>query len=155
MKKEKHIIWSIVHFDDLSTKQLYDLLELRTKIFVVEQDCPYQEVDDKDLMAFHVLGYTMQGKLIAVARILPKGLSYNEISFGRVAIDIDGRGSGLGHELTTTMISFIENRFNTNVIRISAQSHLNNFYETHGFKTVSEEYLEDDIPHFEMLRSAN
>lgn len=151
-KKEQDIIWSILHFNDLSSNQLFDMYELRTAVFVVEQDCPYQEVDYKDKVAYHVLGYTKNNDLIAVGRILPAGISYTEVSLGRVAIDMKHRGSGLAHQLNSEMISFINTRLNTDSIRISAQSHLINFYEKHLFKVVSEEYLEDNIPHVEMLR---
>ena len=154
-KKEDYFIWSIVHFNDLSTLCLFDILKLRTEIFVVEQDCPYQEVDDKDKKAFHVFAYSEKGEMAAVARILPEGISYNEVSLGRVAIKEKYRGYGLAHEMTKKMISFISSRFSTDLIRISAQSHLVSFYNKHGFINVGGEYLEDGIPHHEMLRSSN
>lgn len=154
-KKAVNILWSIVHFNDLSTWQLFDLYKLRTEVFVVEQDCPYQEVDEKDLSAFHVLGYSNKRELIAVSRILPKGISYEEASIGRVAIKASYRNLGLAHLLNERSIQFIETRLNTSSIRLSAQSHLRSFYEKHQFNVVSEEYLEDGIPHIEMLRSAD
>lgn len=153
-KKEEQIIWSILHYNDLSLDQLFDLLELRTAVFVVEQDCPYQEVDEKDKSSYHVLGYSKQ-ELIAVARIIPKGLSYKEVSFGRVAIKKEYRGKGLANLLSKKLISYISVHLNEAVIRISAQCYLQAFYENHGFKISSKEYLEDGIPHIEMLRSAN
>lgn len=154
-KKEQDIIWSIVHFNDLSSTQMFDVFELRTAVFVVEQDCPYQEVDAKDKVAYHVMGYTLEGELIAVGRILPLGISYNEVSLGRVAIKESFRGKGIAHRLNEIMVSFIQTRLNTDSIRISAQSHLIDFYSKHSFTVVSEEYLEDNIPHVEMLRSTN
>ena len=154
IKKESAILWSILHFDDLSTMQLFDILALRTEIFVVEQDCPYQEVDEKDKKAFHVMAYTKENQLIAVARILPPGISYKELSFGRVAVKMNFRGKGFGDLLNRKLIDYIESRFPNENIRISAQSHLKSFYEKHGFKQVSEEYDEDGIPHIEMLRLA-
>ena len=155
IKKDSNIIWSIVHFNDLSIDQLFDILELRTEVFVVEQDCPYQEVDQKDKESFHVMAYANNMELIAVARILPAGISYEEVSFGRVAVKENYRGKGIAHVLNDRLISFIRSRLLSDKIRISAQSHLLSFYEKHGFKKVSEEYLEDDIPHIEMLLSPN
>lgn len=154
-KKVGDIIWSIIHFKDLSTQQLFDIMKLRTAVFVVEQDCPYQEVDDKDLESFHVMAYTADNELIAIARILPAGISYKEVSLGRVAVKESYRNKGIADILTEKTIRFIYTRLAANTIRISAQSYLTKFYENHGFKKVSEEYLEDDIPHFEMLRSTN
>ncbi len=154
-QKDNKLIWSIVHFEDLSIDQLFDIMELRTEVFVVEQECPYQEVDQKDKSSFHVMAHSPEGDLVAVARILPKGLSYSEVSFGRVAVSETYRGKGIADELTKKLISFISSRLLSNEIRISAQCYLAGFYEKHGFKKVSEEYLEDDIPHVEMLLSAN
>jgi ElaA protein len=154
-KKAPKILWTILHFNDLSIQQLFDLLKLRTEVFVVEQNCPYQEVDDKDLSAYHIMGYSNKKELIAIARILPKGISYAEISIGRVAVKQAHRNKGLAHELNERSIRFIENRLLATSIRLSAQSHLRSFYEKHRFKVVSEEYLEDGIPHVEMLRSTS
>lgn len=155
IQKDNNIIWSIVHFNDLSIDQLFDILELRTEVFVVEQNCPYQEVDQKDKESFHVMAYGNNKELVAVARILPAGVSYKEVSFGRVAVKENFRGKGIAHVLNDRLISFIRSRLLGEEIRISAQSHLLLFYEKHGFKKVSKEYLEDDIPHIEMLLSAN
>lgn len=152
-KKEDEIIWSIIHYNDLSLDQFYDLLELRTAVFVVEQDCPYQEVDIKDKSSFHVLGYQKE-ELVAVARIIPSGISYPEVSFGRVAVKIDHRGKGIANELTHKLVKFISAKYQSD-IRISAQCYLTSFYENHGFKIASEEYKEDGIPHIEMLRLTN
>lgn len=153
-KKEDKIIWSIIHYNDLSVDQLFDLLALRTAVFVVEQDCPYQEVDEKDKSSYHVLAYTNK-ELIAVARIIPEGISYEEVSFGRVALKQNWRGKKIAHILTQKMIAYISTHFNNGAIRISAQCYLQGFYEKHGFKISSDEYLEDGIPHIEMLRSAD
>ncbi len=154
-KNYDDIIWTIMHFDDLSVNQLFDLLELRTRIFVLEQNCPYQEVDVKDKIAFHSFAYNKSGKMIAVARILPPGISYDEVSFGRVGIDLESRGKGLAHLLTRNLIAFISSRYPTKSIRISAQCYLIEFYEKHNFIKVSKEYDEDGIPHIEMLKSSN
>jgi ElaA protein len=154
MQKEEEILWSAIHFNDLSLDQLYDLYALRTEVFVVEQDCPYQEVDQKDRSAIHLLGYSKEGELALVARVLPPGISYKELSFGRVAVKMTYRSKGYGHQLNKKLIEYITSRFPGNAIRISAQSHLKGFYESSGFKKVSEEYDEDGIPHIEMIRLA-
>lgn len=154
-KNDDDIIWTIMHFDDLSLHQLFDLLELRTRIFVLEQNCPYQEVDEKDKVAYHAFAYNKLGKMIAIARILPPGISYDDVSFGRVGIDLGSRGKGLAHLLTKNLIAFISSRYPSESIRISAQCYLTEFYEKHNFIKVSDEYDEDGIPHLEMLRSAN
>lgn len=155
MQKEEDILWSAIHFNDLSIDQLYDLYALRTEVFVVEQNCPYQEVDKKDRSSIHLLGYSPKGELVLVARVVPPGISYKELSFGRVAVKLTYRSKGYGHQLNKKLIEFIRSRFPKNAIRISAQSHLKSFYESHGFKKVSEEYDEDGIPHIEMLRLAD
>lgn len=154
MQKEKEILWSAIHFNDLSIDQLYDLYALRAEVFVVEQNCPYQDIDLKDRSAIHLLGYSLEGELALVARVLPPGISYDEMSFGRVAVKMNYRSRGFGHQLNQKLISFINSRFPGNSIRISAQSHLKHFYEKSGFRKVSEEYDEDGIPHIEMLRLA-
>ena len=156
MEKNDHdILWDIIAFDDLSLRQLFDIYQLRTEIFVVEQECAYQEVDEKDLKAMHVVGYTNDQELAAVARILPPGLSYPDASFGRVGVSKKHRKRGLAHQMTRQMISFIEDNFANSDIRISAQCYLIDFYKKHAFKISSEEYDEDGIPHIEMIRSSN
>tara|TARA_B110000503_G_scaffold118234_1_gene178966 strand:- start:6656 stop:7051 length:396 start_codon:yes stop_codon:yes gene_type:complete len=127
-------------------------MALRTSIFVVEQNCPYQDIDDKDLTAFHVYGKIDQN-VIAVCRILPSGISYAEISIGRVAVSMEYRGTNVANDLMHQTIHFIENQWGKKDIRISAQQHLTTFYNRFGFVQVSEMYLEDDIPHVEMLRT--
>lgn len=144
------IKWSAKAFKDLSVDEYFEIIYLRTEIFVVEQDCPYQEVDEKDRQSFHLFGRTENGKLIAVTRVLPKGVSYKEISIGRVALKKDYRGKGIADELMLETFKFIESEFGKQVIRISAQEYLLNYYSKHGFNQVGEGYLEDNIPHIEM-----
>jgi ElaA protein len=144
--------WTTKHFKDLSVDEYFEILHLRTAIFVVEQDCPYQEVDEKDRKSYHLFGKSENGEVIAVTRILPKGISYNEISIGRVALKKEYRGKGIAGELMKESLMFIEKQFGKEDIRISAQTYLFNYYSKFGFQSVGEEYLEDNIPHIEMLR---
>lgn len=147
------ITWSVLQFNDLSVKQLFDVLQLRNQIFIVEQDCPYLDVDEKDPKSFHVLGVDQHQKLIATSRILPPGVSYSEVSIGRVAVAIESRGSGIGDELNRVSMKFISDYYGDVPIRLSAQNHLSKYYKKHGFEVVSEPYDEDGIPHVEMLYS--
>jgi len=147
-----NITWHCLPFDQLSVSDFHNLLQLRINVFVVEQNCPYPELDDKDPKVFHVFG--KQGnQVVAVARLLAKGISYDEWSIGRVATHLDYRKQKLGHELMHYCHEQIEAIAGKVPIRISAQEYLQQFYESQGYKKVSEMYLEDDIPHIEMLRS--
>lgn len=144
--------WSVKHFSELSAKELFDIYKLRVEIFVVEQNCPYQEVDNKDLPAFHLSGYH-ENELVAYCRILPKNISYPETSIGRVVVKASFRKYKLGTLLMEKAMQEIKTRFPKEGIRISAQSHLENFYASLGFVSTGKRYLEDDIPHVEMLFS--
>lgn len=142
----------IVSFDNLSLTNFHDLVALRIAVFVIEQNCPYQDLDGKDKQAFHALIRDEQtNKLIGTARILPAGLSYPEVSIGRVASHPDYRDKKIGHLLMTSTMDFVKKNLNDSDIRISAQSHLCRFYSQYGFVSTGKEYLEDDIPHTEML----
>lgn len=145
--------WEAKAFKNLSVDEYFEILHLRTAIFVVEQDCPYQEVDEKDRKSFHLFGRNGNGEVIAVTRILPQGVSYNEVSIGRVALKKEERGKGVATELMNETLQFIEKQFGKVVIRISAQTYLLNYYGKFNFNPVGEEYLEDNIPHIEMLRN--
>ena len=147
------IIWHYKSFNELSATELYYILQLRNNVFVIEQDCIYQDADGKDLKCGH-LWATIDNQIVAYSRIVPQGISYdNEPSIGRVVTNGDFRGLGLGKQLIKYSILTIENNYFTSSIRISAQLYLKEFYESFGFKQVSEVYLEDDIPHIEMLRN--
>ncbi|PCJ25841.1 MAG: GNAT family N-acetyltransferase [Flavobacteriales bacterium] len=146
-----NITWKTKAFNDLTVNEFYEIIYLRTAIFVVEQDCPYQEVDEKDRQSFHLFGRTESGEVIAVTRILPQGVSYKEISIGRIALKKEWRGKGIADELMNETFKFIEKEFGKQSIRISAQQYLFNYYSKHGFIQVGEMYLKDDIPHIEML----
>ena len=145
------ITWHSIPFSELSTQQLYQLLKLRVDVFVVEQNCPYPELDGKDTLAGveHLLGYADE-ELVACARLLPPGTSYDNTSIGRVATKQSARGDGLGHQLIKEALTRCEALWPSTTIDIGAQKHLENFYASHGFKTISEMYLEDDIPHVDM-----
>lgn len=142
--------FKIKTFDELSNKELYSILRLRSEIFVVEQNCVYQDMDNKDLKAFHLMAID-EGQIVAYLRILNKGVSYKEISIGRVVVKKEYRRRKLGLEIINRAIDYIKNIMKENEIRISAQVYAKNLYKKAGFKEVSEEYLEDDIPHVEML----
>lgn len=142
--------FKIKTFDELSNKELYSILRLRSEIFVVEQNCVYQDMDNKDLKAFHLMAID-EGQIVAYLRILNKGISYKEISIGRVVVKKEYRRRKLGLEIINRAIDYIKNIMRENEIRISAQVYAKNLYKKAGFKEVSEEYLEDDIPHVEML----
>jgi ElaA protein len=136
-------------YKELSVDELYETLKLRCAIFVIEQNCNYQDMDDKDQDSYHLLGY--EGKqLAAYARLLPKGLSYKEASIGRVVVYQDFRKKGSGVELMKKAIEETKRLFHTNEIVISAQCYLERFYSNLGFKIEGESYLEDDIPHVKM-----
>lgn len=144
--------FQVKHFTELSTLEFHDILQLRINVFIIEQNCPYPELDGKDKKAYHVFARDGFGNLVATARILSQGVSYKEVSIGRVATSLDHRNKGLGQQLMSETLIFIKQEFDLVPIRISAQSYLVNFYETHGFISTGKEYLEDDIPHTEMLR---
>ena len=146
-----NITWTTKAFKDLSVDEYFEILYLRTAVFVVEQNCPYQEVDEKDRQSYHLFGRAENGQVIAVTRILPKGVSYEEASIGRVALKKEYRGKGIADKLMLESLKFIEKEFGKQAIRISAQQYLLNYYNKHGFVQVGEMYLEDDIPHIEML----
>lgn len=144
--------WEIKAFDQLSLQELYTILTLRTNVFVVEQACPYPEVDGKDPNCLHLLG-TINGELVAYLRILPAGLRYDKVSIGRVVIKPSHRGKGFGRLMMEQAIHCITNEWKESQIKIGAQAYLEKFYQSLGFEPVSEVYLEDDIPHLDMLYS--
>ena len=142
--------WKIKRFEELTTTELYEILRVRAEVFVVEQTCIYQDLDEKDKRAYH-LYCEENGKVKAYLRILDKGVSYSEISIGRVLTTENNRRKGLAREMMEKAIDYICKDLGENQIRISGQLYLQVFYESLGFQTVSEMYLEDDIPHVEML----
>ena len=143
---------SVKTFDELSTDELYQILRLRSEIFVVEQDCVYQDVDNKDQKALHIIG-TKNGEIVAYTRIFKPGDYFNNVSIGRVVVSQDQRKYGLGKQIMQASLAAIDQRFPNQPIEISAQSYLLKFYMELGFKVTGEEYLEDGIPHRRMLKA--
>lgn len=141
--------WEIKAFNELSLEELYSLLALRSEVFVVEQNCVYQDVDYKDSEAFHLMG-TIDNQIVAYARIFSAGKYFENASIGRVLVKENYRIQKIGHELMREAIVAVKMKFGTARITISAQSYLEKFYEQHGFSTVGDGYLEDDIPHIRM-----
>ena len=141
---------SVKTFDQLSLEELYFLLQLRSEVFVVEQDCVYQDVDGKDQKALHVIG-KKDNTIIAYTRIFKAGDYFKEASIGRVVVAKNLRHFNYGSEIMEASIDAIKKNFNTNEIKISAQLYLKDFYNSFGFKTTGSSYLEDGIPHIAMI----
>lgn len=146
------IEWSLKKFEELSALELYEILRLRSEVFVVEQNCVFLDMDDKDQFSLHLQG-RIDGKLAAVVRILPPGLAYAEPSIGRVVSSPLFRRKGVGIELMNTAIQETISLHGNIPIKIGAQLYLKKFYESFGFLQCSETYLEDDIPHIKMIRN--
>ena len=138
-------------FEELTKHELYDLLQLRSEVFVVEQDCVYQDLDGKDEKAIHVLGFKNK-RIVAYTRIFKPGDYFEFASIGRVVVDENERQHKYGFDIINASAEAIKNHFNETTIKISAQVYLKKFYNSLGFKAVGEEYLEDDIPHIAMIR---
>ena len=145
--------WKIKRFEELTTTELYEILRVRAEVFVVEQTCVYQDLDLKDKKAYHLFCEN-NGEIVAYLRILDKGVSYPEISIGRVLTRETNRSTGLAREMMQKAISFVEEELSEMQIRISAQLYLKRFYESLGFSVTSDIYLEDDIEHIEMVYRA-
>lgn len=143
--------YTIKSFDELTNIELYAMLRLRSEIFVVEQNCPYLDLDNKDQKSFHLL-YYVNNEFAGSTRLAPAGLSFKEISIGRVVISNSHRGLGLGKKLMEASIEGCYEKFGNGPIRIGAQYHLSRFYQSLGFVEKGEVYDEDGIPHIEMLR---
>lgn len=139
-------------FKQLDTEKLYQILQIRNAVFVVEQECAYQDLDDKDKEAFHILGYK-QNKLIAYARIFPAGVYFKQAAIGRVLVIKEERGNAYGHLLMQFCIDWMAKHWNTKTICIAAQLYLQAFYEQHGFEVEGAPFMEDGIPHIHMMRS--
>ncbi len=145
------IQWKIKSFENLSVNELYDILRLRSEIFVVEQNCVYLDIDGKDKFALHLFG-EFEGEIVAYSRLFKPGITFDNASIGRVVVDANYRDRKWGHDLMREAIAGIKNHFGESKITIGAQLYLKKFYESHGFVQTSEMYLEDDIPHIEMER---
>lgn len=146
-----NIEWSCKYFSDLTPYELYDLLRLRSEVFVVEQYCVFLDLDNIDQQCFHLLG-CYQNKIIAYSRIVPQGVVYKEASIGRVVTSSSIRNIGAGKQLMQQSIDSIHSLFGNVIIKIGAQLYLKKFYESLGFYQISEVYLEDNIEHIHMMR---
>lgn len=141
-------------YHSLSLNQLYEILALRQKVFIIEQTCTYLDADGKDKEAYHVMGCN-DNKLYAYARVLPKGISYRDhVSIGRVIIAPEHRGNGEGYTIMKRSLEVCRQLWPNESIKISAQSHLEKFYEHLGFQSTGDSYLEDGIPHVAMVAPA-
>ena len=145
------ICWKFCTFDALSLHELHDLLQLRTEVFVVEQQCVFQDLDGTDGQAVHLLG-VRNHQLVAYARCFAAGVKFTQASMGRVVTRQSARGTGLGHALIEKAIDSIGTLWGPQTIRIGAQARLKIFYSGHGFVDVGRPYLEDGIDHLEMVR---
>lgn len=148
------ITYTCKRFDALSVHELYRIYRLRSAVFVVEQACAYQDVDEKDIPALHLCAW-MGDELAAYARLLPAGVSYASCSIGRVVTAPEFRGKKLGDALMRKAIVLCGEHFDTDTITISAQCYLQRFYENLGFIGQGESYLEDAIPHLKMIYHAS
>lgn len=144
--------WILKKFEALTPYELYDIMWLRNEVFVVEQNCVYQDADYKDQKGWHLMGVDEGGKLMAYVRLLPPGVSYEEPSIGRVLTNPAVRGTGVGRLLMQKAIELCNELFGDVSIKIGAQYYLLNFYSSLGFVQTSAIYLEDDIEHVEMIR---
>ena len=142
--------WYYKAFNELTPHELYAFLQLRSEVFVVEQNCIFPDMDGKDPHSHHIMGWE-DHKLIAYARILPPGISYGESSIGRIVTSPTARGKGIGRELLRRSIETLYTLHGKAVIRIGAQHYLKGFYESFGFRQTGSIYLEDNIEHIEML----
>lgn len=146
-----NINWIIKDFDELTAYELYAIIQLRNEVFVVEQNCVYQDADDKDQQSAHFCGW-INKTLVAYTRILPLGLAYEKYaSIGRVVSSPKYRGTGIGKQLVKNSIEQTFKLYPVNEIKIGAQLYLKKFYESFGFKQDGDDYLEDDIPHIPMV----
>ena len=151
-----NFLWQAQSFEQLTTRQLYQMLQLRVEVFVVEQTCYYQDLDGKDTLpdTLHLMAY-QQDEIVAYARILAPGVSYpDNVSIGRVIVVDSCRGLKIGDELMTRAMSCCQKQWPGVDVKISAQEHLQGYYQKHGFVTVSPMYLEDDIPHVAMCATS-
>jgi len=145
------IAWKFAAFDALTLTELYAMLQLRSEVFVVEQACVFQDMDGGDMAAMHLLGMS-GGRVVAYARCFAAGMKFQEASIGRLITRSELRGSGAGHVLVRRAIASVTQQWGPQAIRIGAQARLENFYRQHGFELTGALYIEDGIPHVEMLR---
>ena len=145
------IRWQLKKFDELTPHELYAILQLRNAVFVVEQNCVFQDADNKDQLSHHLMGWSGE-ELIAYSRIIPAGIAYEFVSIGRVVTSTEKRRNGTGKMLMNEALNATINLFGNVPIKLGAQLYLKNFYESFGFVQSSDIYIEDGIPHIEMTR---
>jgi ElaA protein len=143
--------WTVQKIVSMDATTLYEIIKLRFDVFIIEQSCFYEEFDNKDLEAVHVYGRDDRDKIIAYLRILEPGVSFAEVSIGRVVVSSEYRKEGIGRDLMQMGLKAVRDLYGDVPVRISAQAYLQAFYRSLGFETQSEIYMEDDIPHIEML----
>jgi ElaA protein len=152
-----NITWEFKKFDDLSLHELYAVLQLRNEVFVIEQNCVYPDLDNKDQPAYHLMGWNNDKadsyRLIAYTRILPPGVTHTEPSIGRVVTSPIARGEGIGKQLMEESVKHIYNLYGATPVKIGAQLYLKKFYTSLGFLPSGDAYLEDGIEHIEMVKS--
>ncbi|MFA5575461.1 MAG: GNAT family N-acetyltransferase [Brumimicrobium sp.] len=142
--------WKIKHYNDLSLNEFHDIIALRIKVFIIEQNCPYQELDGKDKKSYHLICRDNEGELVGTLRILPQGVAFKEVGLGRIVLDESVRGVNNGHQMVEEAMKFCKAEFGEVPIYMSGQKHLESFYQKHGFESTGKEYMEDNIPHVEM-----
>jgi ElaA protein len=145
-------VWHWAHFRELAPEDLYDIIALRTAVFIVEQKCAYQDSDGADRVSHHLWTRDQNGEIAAYLRVVPPGIKYAEPSLGRISTSASARGTGLGRAVVLEGIARVTKMYGPSAIRIGAQRYLLRFYEQMGFVSTGYEYHEDDIPHTEMLR---
>ena len=154
MASDAPVAWTWYRWDDLDRNTLYELLRARQDVFVVEQTCPYPDIDGKDAVAWHLIGregVASGSPILASARVFAPGDYYDEAAIGRILTTEAGRGRGLGRAIMAECHRFVAERFDS-AIRLNGQAYLKEFYEALGYRVVKGPYDEDGIPHYEMLR---
>ncbi len=147
--------WILKKYNELTLEEFHNILQLRINVFVVEQNCPYPELDGKDKIAYHFYAVADENssQILAYTRLFKPGDYYQQAAIGRVVVQPEYRNTGLGHQLIQRSIQQAEKIFHTTEIKIGAQTYLEKFYKSHGFNKVGEEYIEDGIPHIYMIKN--
>ncbi len=145
-----HLDWQIKHYRDLSTNEFHDLIALRLKAFVLEQNVAYLDLDGKDKKSYHVICRDGKGDIVSTARILPPGVSFKDVGLGRIVVNDAIRGEGVGKELLKQCVEFSLAEFGNTPVFISAQKHLEEYYSKLNFESTGKEYEEGGVPHVEM-----
>lgn len=147
--------WNFKPFSELSLDEFHDAIALRMKVFIIEQNCTYQDLDGLDKECYHLLTTNQKNEIVGTARIIPPGLIYPAAGIGRIVLDESVRGGNQGHQLMKECMQFIFTTFGQVDIKLSAQKHLEKYYNQHGFLSTGKEYFEDGIPHVEMINKKN